>query len=146
MEEKTAIKEVAQDVNIWVDKTILIAEDIELNYLYLRSLFKSTGAAIIRAQNGKEAVQWCIDDPKIDLVLMDLMMPLMNGYEATRQIKILRKDLPVIAQTAYVMSDDRLHAVVAGCDDFIAKPINKEELFKKMNHLLKLKQEIASRQ
>jgi len=146
MEEKTVIKEVAQDVNIWLDKTILIAEDIELNYLYLRSLFKSTGASLIRAQNGKEAVQQCIDDPKIDLVLMDLMMPVMNGYEATRQIKILRKDLPVIAQTAYVMSDDRLHAVASGCDDFIAKPINKEELFKKINHLLQQKQEILSSQ
>jgi len=139
MEENVTLKETAQYVNIWVDKTILIAEDIELNYLYLQGLFKSTGASVIRAQNGKEAVIQCMNNPKIDIVLMDLMMPEMNGYEATRQIKILRQDLPVIAQTAYVMSDDRIHATKAGCDDFIAKPINKDELFKKMNQLLQQK-------
>jgi CheY-like chemotaxis protein len=122
--------------NIWLDKHILIADDIELNFLYLREVFKHTGVKITRAINGKEAVELCKGNLKIDLVLMDLMMPVMNGYEATRQIKIFRKDLPVIAQTAYVISEDRTLAISAGCDDYVTKPINKNELFIKINQLL----------
>jgi two-component system cell cycle response regulator DivK len=137
MERSLVTKEAVQtEVNMWVGKNILIAEDIELNFLYLRELLKSTGVMIIRAQNGKEAVQYCMEDPKVDLVLMDLLMPIMNGYEATRQIKTFRQDLPIIAQTAYVMSEDRAHAIAAGCDDFIAKPIGKEDLFGKIDRLL----------
>src|ERR1035437_4346037 len=113
---------------IWDDITILIAEDIDLNFLYLKGLFQLTGATVLRAQNGKEAVDQCLSDSKIDIVLMDIQMPIMNGYEATRRIKKFRKDIPVIAQTAYVQSEDRAHAVAAGCDDFIAKPIYSEEL------------------
>jgi CheY-like chemotaxis protein len=133
----TLVKDSTQvETSIWKDTTILIAEDIDLNFLYLKGLFKLTGATVIRAPNGKEAVEQCINDPKINIVLMDLLMPVMNGYEATRRIKTLRPDLPVIAQTAYVQSEDRAHAVAAGCDDFIAKPINSDELFKKMEYLL----------
>jgi two-component system, cell cycle response regulator DivK len=139
MKESTQVEEYN-----WKDTTILIAEDIDLNFLYLSGLFKLTGATVLRAPNGKEAVEVCEIDAKIDIVLMDLQMPVMNGYEATRRIKKFRPDLPVIAQTAYVQSEDRAHAVAAGCDDFIAKPIHSEELFKKIVHLLQQKKEILS--
>ena len=125
------------DTYNWKDKTILVAEDIELNFRYIRELLLPTGAIIIRAMNGKEALNKCIENDHIDIVLMDLLMPIMNGYDATREIKKLRTNLPVIAQTAYTMSEDRRHAHEAGCDDFVAKPISKEELLEKMEALFK---------
>jgi CheY-like chemotaxis protein len=136
------IKEIAKEIGSlgqynWVDKIVLIVEDIELNYLYLRELLKPTGAMILRAENGKIAVDLCMNNPNIDIVLMDLLMPVMNGYEATRQIKAQWPKLPIIAQTAYAMADDRRKALEAGCDDFIAKPIGKEELLRKSENLFK---------
>ena len=83
---------------------------------------------IIRAVNGEEAIQQIEDNLKIRLVLMDIKMPVMNGFDATRQIKQLRPDLPVIAQTAYASEEDRQKSLGAGCDDYISKPINKELL------------------
>ncbi len=121
---------------VWIDKTILIVEDIEINYLYLRELLEPTGAMIIRAENGKIAVDYCISNSNIDIVLMDIMMPVMNGYEATRQIKLHNNALPIIAQTAHALSEDRVKATEAGCDDFVAKPISKENLFRKIDALL----------
>jgi CheY-like chemotaxis protein len=112
----------------WSDKIILVAEDIELNFLYISEILKPTGAILLRAENGKIAVDYCKNNPDIQIVLMDIYMPVMNGYEATRQIKAMRHDLPIIAQTAYALADDRIKAKEAGCDDFIAKPIGKEEL------------------
>lgn len=136
------IKEIAKEIGSlgqynWVDKIVLIVEDIELNYLYLKELLKPTGAMILRAENGKIAVDLCTNNPNIDIVLMDLLMPVMNGYEATRQIKAQCPKLPIIAQTAYAMADDRRKALEAGCDDFIAKPIGKEELLIKSENLFK---------
>lgn len=135
---------VAKEVGVtchynWVDKIVLVVEDIELNFLYIRELIFPTGAMILRAENGRIAVDLCLNNPNIDLVLMDLLMPVMNGYEATRQIKAHRPDLPIIAQTAYAMADDRRKAMEAGCDDFIAKPIGKEELLRKSENLLRKK-------
>jgi CheY-like chemotaxis protein len=122
------------DKIVWSDKIILIAEDIDLNYLYISELLKPTSAMIIRAVDGKEAVDRCQEDMNIDLVLMDIYMPVMNGYEATRQIKTFRPELPIIAQTAYTRNDDRNRAKEAGCDDFISKPIEKEELLTKIHY------------
>lgn len=127
------IKETDQKENYtWIDKTILVVEDIDLNFLYISELLKSTGTQIIHAVNGKDAVDRCQKDTNISLVLMDIYMPIMNGYEATRQIKQLRPTLPIIVQTAYAMAEDRKRAMEAGCDDFIAKPIGKEELLSKI--------------
>jgi two-component system, cell cycle response regulator DivK len=121
----------------WSNKIILIAEDIDLNFLYIHELLKPTGAIVVRAENGQIAVDYCRNNPNIHIVLMDLLMPVMNGYEATRQIKALHGNIPIIAQTAYTLSDDRRKAKEAGCDDFIAKPIEKEELLCKINaHLV----------
>jgi two-component system, cell cycle response regulator DivK len=80
-------------------------------------------------------VEKCNENPDINLVLMDLKLPVMSGFEATRQIKSMRKDLPVIAITAFAMSGDESKALEAGCDDYIAKPVSKEILFSKIEKL-----------
>ena len=125
------------DKYVWIDKIILVVEDIDLNFLYISELLKPTGTMIIHAMNGKEAVERCQSEENIDIVLMDIYMPIMNGYEATRQIKQIRPELPVIAQTAYAMAEDRKRAIEAGCDDFIAKPIGKEDLLSKIASFIK---------
>lgn len=132
-------KESIQNKYVWIDKVVLVVEDIDLNFLYISELLKPTGAMILHAINGKQAVEQCQNNGEIDIVLMDIYMPVMNGYEATRQIKALRPDLPIIVQTAYAMSEDRNRATEAGCDDFIAKPIGKEELLSKMDKFFQKK-------
>jgi CheY-like chemotaxis protein len=120
----------------WADKIILVAEDIELNFMYIHELLEPTGAMIVRAENGKKAVDYCLANNKVDLILMDILMPVMSGYDATRNIKAVRNNIPIIAQTAYALTEDRSKALAAGCDDFIAKPISREELLRKINKLI----------
>jgi CheY-like chemotaxis protein len=120
-------------------RTVLVAEDVEWNYKFLEILLGTyTKAKVLWAKDGVEAVKLCKEHPEIDLVLMDIQMPAMNGYEATRLIKEFRPDLPVIAQTAYVMSSEKDMCLTAGCQGFISKPIRKEELFKVIKEVLSL--------
>jgi len=107
---------------------ILIAEDVESNYLYLHAVLSKIRAKIFWAKNGREAVEIFNQQGDIDLVLMDLQMPEMNGYEATGLIKNENPGVPIIAQTAFAMSDDREKALGAGCDDYLAKPIKSKDL------------------
>ncbi len=107
---------------------ILIAEDVESNYLYLSAVLSKIQAKIYWAKNGKEAVNIFKEEESLDLILMDLQMPEMNGYEATKIIKNSDPKLPIIAQTAFAMSDDREKALEAGCDDYLAKPIKSKDL------------------
>lgn len=118
------------------DKVILIAEDYEVNYLYIKAVLEDTGAQILWAKDGAEAVEMCSNNNKIDLVLMDIQMPRLNGYEATRQIKKFRNNLPIIAQTAYAMEYDREKSLNAGCDDYISKPIRIDTLLEAINNQL----------
>jgi len=107
--------------------TILIAEDGEINFLLLKTVLKKMANfefIIFRAKNGKEAVNMCKTNTEIDLVLMDIKMPVMDGYDATKQIKKMHPHLPIIAQTAYSTEEDIEKAFAAGCDDFIAKPVD----------------------
>ncbi len=107
---------------------ILIAEDVESNFLYIKAVLSKLNATIFWAKNGLEAVEICNAEPTMDLVLMDLQMPEMNGYEATRILKKKYPKLPVVAQTAFAMSDDREKAMDSGCDDYLAKPIKSKDL------------------
>lgn len=118
-----------------VDLTVLIAEDVDINFSFLEELLISMN--IIRAINGQEAVEIVKSNPDISLVLMDLKMPVMDGFEATQLIREMRPDLPIIAQTAFAMHDDEIKAIEAGCNDYIAKPINRVDLIKKINRLIK---------
>jgi CheY-like chemotaxis protein len=107
---------------------ILIAEDVESNFLYLKAVLSKLNANVFWAKNGIEVLDICEKEQIMDLVLMDLQMPEMNGYEATQILKKKYPDMPVIAQTAFAMSDDREKALDAGCDDYLAKPIKSRDL------------------
>jgi PAS domain S-box-containing protein len=123
----------------WTGRTILIAEDEEVNYSLLETILKPTGVGILRAKTGLEAIQYCTSEMRINLVLMDVKMPDLDGLEATRQIKSLRKSLPIIAQTAYAMSTDENNCLKAGCDDYISKPLRIDDLLKKIDQYIKQK-------
>ncbi len=110
------------------DLTILIAEDEDLNFMFLQEVLSPTMVNIIRACNGKEAIEMVKSNPSIDAVLMDIQMPILNGYAATQEIVAFRPELPVIAQTAYAMAEDRAKGFRAGCRDYISKPIRPEDL------------------
>jgi signal transduction histidine kinase/CheY-like chemotaxis protein len=107
---------------------ILIAEDDETSAQLISIHIRKFGKDIINAQNGREAVEACRNNPDIDLVLMDIQMPEMNGYEATRQIRQFNTEVIIIALTAFALAGDREKALDAGCNDYIAKPIKKDEL------------------
>jgi CheY-like chemotaxis protein len=107
----------------WSEYTILIAEDEETNFVYLETALLMTNIKILRAKNGKEAVELARINPAINIILMDIKMPEMNGLEATRSIKSFRKDVPIVAQTAFALEEDRRNCAAVGCDDFLAKPI-----------------------
>ena len=109
---------------------ILIVEDDETSFLYLKTVLRLGKLKWLHAINGIEAIEMCRENPKIGLVLMDIKLPGMNGLEATLKIKELRPALPVIAQTAHAFASDKKAASIAGCDDFITKPIPKNELLK----------------
>jgi PAS domain S-box-containing protein len=113
---------------------ILIAEDDEVSEKLISRVVNTFSREISIAKNGIEAVEACRNNPDIDLVMMDIKMPEMDGYEATRQIRLFNKDIVIIAQTAYAMSSARDMAIKAGCNDYISKPINHlllEELIEK---------------
>ena len=110
------------------DLKILIAEDDEVSEILVSIKVKRFGKQIIIARNGYEAVDACRNNPDIDLVLMDIRMPGMDGYEATRQIRKFNKQVIIIAQTAFGLYDNREKAIEAGCNDYIVKPVSKVEL------------------
>jgi PAS domain S-box-containing protein len=117
----------------WPNKTVLIVEDEAINYKYLELIIQKTGANILYAQNGNQAMKLASMHPEINIVLMDIKLPDINGYEVTKQIKDKRKDLPIIAQTAFAMSGDPGKAIAAGCNDYISKPIDTAKLLKLMS-------------
>lgn len=113
----------------WQDKTILIAEDVYTNYLLLESALKKSGATLLWAKNGQEAVDICLQRDDIDLIMMDLRMPVKNGFLATTEIRAHYPDLPIIAQTSYAMAEDRRRCLDAGCNDYITKPFRLQNLY-----------------
>jgi len=120
----------ASDTYNFTGKKILIAEDEETNYFYLETVLKRTGATLFRAKNGDEAVKVSEDNPDLDLILMDIKMPDLNGLDATRLIRKFNPTIPIIAQTAYALVGEKNKCLSAGCNDYISKPINRESLLK----------------
>ncbi|MBE0425010.1 MAG: response regulator [Lutibacter sp.] len=122
--EKAAIEEgkIAQNLKI------LIAEDDKPSSILISLMVEAVSKNILTARTGNEAVNICRNNPDLDLILMDIQMPEMNGYEATSQIRQFNKDVVIIAQSAYALSFDRQKALDAGCNDYISKPILKEDL------------------
>jgi len=113
---------------IWEDKTILVVEDDEISLEFLKELFEPYKIKLIAAYTGQEAIDICKKNKNIDVVLMDVQLPIMNGKEAMLEIKEFWPNLPVIAQTAFAMSGDRERYLRDGFDDYISKPINVPEL------------------
>nr|NQU94170.1 PAS domain S-box protein [Bacteroidota bacterium] len=107
---------------------ILLAEDEETSNLLITIMLSKISCEILHAKTGNDAVELCRIHPDLDLVLMDIKMPEMDGYEATRQIRQFNKDLIIFAQTAYGQTGDRAKAIKAGCNDYISKPIKKDKL------------------
>lgn len=120
----------------WSSKTILIAEDTEMNYLFLVEALKPSNVKLLRAKDGEEAIEIFKDNPEIDLILMDINMPKLDGFETTRQIKKINKNIPIIAQTALNIEDAREKSNEVGCDDFILKPIKLNLFLSKLNSYL----------
>jgi PAS domain S-box-containing protein len=115
-------------------KTILVAEDIDSNFTLIRYFLSGSNSEIIRAVNGKEAVEKCFSDNCIDLILMDIKMPLMDGYTAAKLIREKNSSIPIIAQTAY--ADDSEKAVECGCSGFISKPFDKKGLLRVLSEFI----------
>lgn len=118
---------------------VVVAEDDEISRKYILLLMKSYISEIYEATTGTEAVQLCKDLKDIDLILMDIKMPEMDGYEATREIRGFNKEVVIIAQTAYALSSDKDKVIEAGCNDYLAKPIRIKELDELINKYFKNK-------
>lgn len=120
----------------WQDRSILIAEDEDSNFKYLQIVLRQTRVTIHRARNGHEAIRLLGEHPQTDLVLMDIKMPEMDGLEATRKIRGFNRSIPIIALTAYAMSDDREISLQAGCNEYISKPVRKSRIFSVLSRYL----------
>ncbi len=126
-----------KDAYDWSSKTILIAEDTEMNYLFLVEALKQTRVNVIRAKDGEEAIEVFNKNPQIDLILMDVNMPKLDGFETTKRIKEFNQDVPIIAQTALSLQDAKERSAEVGCDDFILKPIKLKLFLSKLDSYLK---------
>jgi PAS domain S-box-containing protein len=122
----------------WGVRTLLIAEDNYASLQLLIHILKPTGIKIISASNGIEAVEKYINNNYIDIILMDIQMPFENGFEATKKIRKINSEVPIIAQTAYAMAAEQEMCKKAGCTDYLTKPIKKNELLNKIDKYLKL--------
>ncbi|HSH52606.1 MAG TPA: ATP-binding protein, partial [Bacteroidales bacterium] len=120
----------------WKDKIILVAEDKKINFDIIKEMLSITNVHIIWAKNGQEAIEIVKSNKDIDLILMDIQMPVMDGYETTKKIKKINTDMPIIAQTAYALPQDSFKCIDAGCDDYIAKPISIDLFLNKINRFL----------
>lgn len=130
-------KSVGQNRNQqWKGEVFLVVDDVEANYLFFRSMFKHTGAQLIWAKDGFEAMRICRENRDITLVLMDIMMPHLDGFDTAKQIKEFRPKLPIIAQTAFADEHGMTKATQAGCDEYITKPVQHTELVSLINKLI----------
>ena len=115
---------------------ILVAENDLVSFQYLKRVLEKSEHIVIHAENGKQAVDLVRNTPDINLILMDIRMPVMDGIEATKQIKLIRPNLPIIAQTAYALSEERITILSSGCDEYLAKPLLSGTLNEMINKYL----------
>jgi len=128
--EPIIVEELVEPKSVdWTGKTILVAEDEEMNFNFIKAALEDTNVKLVWAQTGVEAVEYMQQGTSFDAVLMDIKMPEMNGYEATRIIRGIKgKRLPIIAQTAFSMAGDKEKCLEAGCSDYLAKPLLQSAL------------------
>jgi PAS domain S-box-containing protein len=138
MKSEPQIVDENKDTDMSLENTnILIAEDEQMNYFFLQEALIPTGAKIKWARNGQEAVNFVENSSEFDVVLMDMKMPIMDGYEATSKIKKMKPALPIIAQTAYAMPEEQEKGFQAGCDSYLSKPVDPDLLISTIRKHLK---------
>ncbi|OFX28031.1 MAG: hypothetical protein A2033_14670 [Bacteroidetes bacterium GWA2_31_9] len=115
------------------NKTILLVEDDEVNAILIKEVFKKTNAKLLHSYNGLDSIECFKNEKNIDLILMDIQLPGINGYEALKEIRKINKFVPIIAHTAFAMTDEKERLLEAGFNDFIIKPINIEKLLTIIN-------------
>lgn len=118
-------------------KTVLLVEDHKYNLLVLKKMMERMGFKVITAVNGQEAVLICSENRTIDLIMLDIKMPVMDGYSALREIRKIRPGIKIIAETAYALSGDKRKILEAGFDDYLPKPITQESLEEVLTSALK---------
>jgi CheY-like chemotaxis protein len=109
-------------------KTVLLVEDHKYNLLVLKKMMERLGYAVITAVNGQEAVNICNNNKNIDLVMLDIKMPVMDGYDALKEIRKIMPSIKIIAETAYALTGDKRKILEAGFDGYLSKPITQESL------------------
>jgi len=124
------------NIRSWVNKKILIVEDDEISKEFFDEVLKPTGAILLFAKEGKAAIEICKTNPDINIILMDIQLPVMDGQQAADEIRKINKNIVIIAQTAYAMSDDRQKYLSSGFDDYISKPINPNGLLEMIDKYL----------
>jgi CheY-like chemotaxis protein len=137
--EKIIIGIMEPNLNIeydWTGKTILIAEDELINFRLLQLMLAKCNVNILHGRDGLQTLEIFRANPQINLILMDIKMPEMDGSEVTREIRKTHPNIPIIAQTAYALDDEKQKSLDAGCTAYITKPINKNALLKLINSLL----------
>lgn len=138
---KSKIKALMKDESVgyinWSSKICLLVDDNKDVLIYLNRILMDTGIVVLTARSGFEAVDIVKKNPEINVVLLDMQMPEMNGIEATKLIRDIRKDLPIIAQTAFIFEDDKDIILEAGCDACLIKPIRKDHLLTVMSSFIK---------
>ncbi len=112
----------------WESKTILIVEDTPSSNMYFEAVLSETKAKLIWTDNGEDACNISAENKDIDVVLMDMRLPVMSGFAATEKIRQIRPDLPIIAQSAYVNSGEKQRSMEIGCNDFLPKPVSVDKL------------------
>jgi CheY-like chemotaxis protein len=117
-------------------KKILIVEDDLSSRLYLNKVLEKTGAILINAADGREAVDIALSDSGIDIILMDIQLPVMDGYTSAKKIREARQDIKIVAQTAYSMAGDMENIISSGFDDYLMKPIYSDVLIDKLSSCL----------
>lgn len=109
-------------------KNIVVVDDEELNWFFIHEILEDTNASLKWIKYGQDIIDYVKSGEPVDLILMDIEMPLMDGLEATSIIKNLKPDIKIVAQTAHARPEHRISCINAGCDDYIAKPMKVEEL------------------
>jgi CheY-like chemotaxis protein len=122
---------------IWEGKSILVVEDDPSNFMLIHEILKTTGIKIIQAENGDEALKILSSSNSPDIIIMDVKLPGIDGYETTRRIRESNKEIPIIANTAYAMEGDRNKSIEAGCNEYISKPTDRKLLINLINKYLR---------
>lgn len=112
----------------WPGTRILVVEDDDFSYQFFKVIFRDRGPELIRAKNGEEALRLFYECNDINLILMDIQLPVIDGYEVTRRIRKSDSDIPIIAQTAFAQDENEIKCLEAGCTAYISKPIDMQKL------------------